>query len=82
MDRTHYRNQKINEVYWKKRYLFLESYTGDKYSYSVWQKAEFLNVEADGIHSYHFTLSGYSAASYASDFLTVGTKVNLGRKKI
>jgi len=43
----------------------------------VWQKAEFLNVEADGTYSYHFTLSGYSAASYASDFLTVGTKVTI-----
>jgi len=40
-------------------------------------QAEFLNAKADGTYSYHFTLLGYSAATYTSDFQSVGTKVNL-----
>jgi len=41
------------------------------------RQAEFLNAEADGTYSYHFILLGYSAATYTSDFLSAGTKVNL-----
>jgi len=41
------------------------------------RQARFLNDEADGTYSYHFTLLGYSTATYTSDFLSVGTKVNL-----
>jgi hypothetical protein len=61
MDRVNYRNQQINDVYCKKGYLFLESYAGDKYSYSVWHKAEFLNDKTDGTYIYHFNVSGYDA---------------------